>query len=320
MTDPRERIDEYLDGLLDGRERGAFEDALRADPALREEVERARHFERLLVSAHDGRAEERGIQRVLQSVHRRKPRGIVFRIGATVAAAAALLLWAYLNAPKSHEEEVESTLIAEAEAYGTRLGEIAAERRAGRVPRKGLSGLAVPSDAAAGVVFAAALRTLGVETGELERVQRLVRDHFVSLPGGEDLEAERARAEASLTLFRQLRLEADREVADAYYDVFRPGLADLRTARRIDPGAIVLVENGERYEESYFEALHRLERRYGRRKLDTVLAHLAPTDRRAYYRDASQDGVGRDAVLAIRAELYEAAHNAGVDHLYVPLG
>ena len=59
MSDPRERIDEYLDGLLDDRERGAFEDALSSDPALRDEVERARRFERLLDSAHDSRAEER---------------------------------------------------------------------------------------------------------------------------------------------------------------------------------------------------------------------------------------------------------------------
>ena len=169
-------------------------------------------------------------------------------------------------------------------------------------------------------MYASALQALGVETADLERVQGLVRDVFVSMPRSVGIEAECARSEASLALFRQLRLVAGSEVADAYYDAFRPGLADLRTARRIDPGAMALVENGERYEESYFRALHRLERRYGRRKLDIVLGRLAPADRRAYYRDASQDGVGRDAVLAIRAELYEAACNAGVDHLYVPLG
>ena len=34
-------------------------------------------------------------------------------------------------------------------------------------------------------------------------------------------------------LFRRLRKIGGRAVADAYYDVFRPGLADLRTVRRL---------------------------------------------------------------------------------------
>ena len=326
MSDPgenRDRLDEYLDGLLDEGERQRVEAALQADPALRAELERARRFEGVLKGAHDARAEERGIQRVLQAVEsKRKPRGLLFRIAATVAAAAALLVWASLNAPRSHQEEVGERVIADAQAYGARLGAIAAERRAGRLPRIGLTNLSVPPDAAAGIVFASALRELGVDLpdSELEQVQGLVRDHFVSLPGGISVAQECARSEASLALFRTLRIEAGREVADAYYDVFRPGLADLRTARRIEPSALAMVENGAVYLDGYEETLRRLERRYGASKLATVLSRLAPGDRRDYFRDASQDGVGRDAVLSIRTELYEAARSAGVDQLYVPSG
>ena len=50
-----------------------------------------------------------------------------------------------------------------------------------------------------------------------------------------------------------------------------------------------------------------------------VLNRIAPRDRRFLRRDAAQDGIAPDAVLAIRAQLYRAAEEAGADRLYVGL-
>jgi hypothetical protein len=91
----------------------------------------------------------------------------------------------------------------------------------------------------------------------------------------------------------------------------RPGSLAFVVRDRLGPQA------GERYRRDYADALSLLRRRYGPAKLDLVLERLAPGDRRFLFRDAAQDGVGRDAVLAIRARLYRAALEAGADRLYV---
>jgi len=134
------------------------------------------------------------------------------------------------------------------------------------------------------------------------------------LPEGVAGEAE--RAEASLAFYRRLKREYGNGIADAYYDLFRPGLADLDTARRVPPGMMSTIA-GEKYIRRYEEALVRLGRRYGREKIEVVLNRLAPDDRRAYFRDASQDGIGRDAVLSIRAAVYRAAAESGAGALYI---
>jgi hypothetical protein len=79
----------------------------------------------------------------------------------------------------------------------------------------------------------------------------------------------------------------------------------------------VSPEAAERYAQAYESATRLLERRYGTDKVAFVLGRLAPEDRRLVHRDATQDGVGPDAVLTIRAHMYRTACDAGVDRLYV---
>ena len=57
--------------------------------------------------------------------------------------------------------------------------------------------------------------------------------------------------------------------------------------------------------------------RFGEPSVTLVIEQLAPNDSRALWYDAALEGVGREAVLAIRAQLYEAARDAGADKLYV---
>ena len=338
MSDLRDRLEEYADGLLNERDRRELEAILHREPGLREELARVRRFDAVLETVHDSRSEERGVQCVLRAVERKAhPRGRLLRVfaGGAAAAAAAILLGFLLNRSGSTssdgmESRWKDEVLRNAIAFGERLGTIAAERRGGRVPRTGLSDLETPPASASGIVFLAALPTLGVdvEDGIDERVGEMVAGHFVAMRKlGDTIDAECKRADASLRLFRELRLVAGAGVADAYYDLFRPGLADLGSAMRVESGSLALVvarqvdsEAGERYLEAYQETRRRLERRYGGDKLALVLERLAPVDRRTFRRDASQDGVGRDAVLAIRSEFYRAACDAGAQRLYVDLG
>jgi hypothetical protein len=248
-------------------------------------------------------------------------------VAACAAAAATLLVWHFAGSRSVHDEGVKEDLLAEARAFGRRLGEIAVVRRDGRMPRRGIGDLVLPSQSAYGVVFEAALAELGVELEPrtMERAKNLVKSHHLSLRGlPDDLDSQCQRAEASLGLYRDLRNAAGRAAADAYYDVFRPGLATLRTVRRVQPGSLDFVvrnevspEAAERYERTYREAIRLLDRRYGTEKVALVLGRMAPADQRLALRDASRDGVGPDAVLSIRAQLYRAACDAGLDKLYL---
>jgi hypothetical protein len=244
MKDPREHLDEYLDGLLSEEDRLQMEEALASDPELGRKLEKARRFRSLLESI---RGEELAVRRILAEVGgKERRRGLLMRLSVAAAAAAAVLVvWLGIaSQERSHEEEVVDRLFANAREYGRRMGEITAVRRDGRVPRQGVMDLEMPHAPAYGVVFAAALDPLGVEVKEdaLEAVKSLVADHFVAMRTlGDDLESECRRSEASLDLYRNLRNEAGRAVADAYYDVFRPGLATLRTVRRVRPGTLAFV-------------------------------------------------------------------------------
>ena len=327
MTYPREYLEEYLDGLLEESERKELEEQLRSDPELRAELERVERFERML----DVHAHEAAVQEIQQRMDaERRSSGTLFRLFvATAAAAAALVLWVSLRpqATDPHTRETFAELRTEWVTFGSRLGRMANERRAGRVPRTGLGDLDVPPDRAAGVVFGAALQELGVRTDALEHAKDLVRAHFISMPREEDVDAEYRRTQAALDLYRELRQSAGAAVADAYYDVFRPGIAALRSARRVPPGTLFVVVGTQvsasasvLYQRAYRDAVALLSRRYGDRNVALVLGRLAPDDRRYVYRDAAQDGISRDAVLAIRARFYQAALSAGVDKLYVDLG
>jgi hypothetical protein len=130
--------------------------------------------------------------------------------------------------------------------------------------------------------------------------------------------AECERAEASLGLYRDLARVGGTDVADAYYDVFRPGLTDPETTERVRIGSLqFVVADHERYRKAYCEVVEELRRRFGGPSVDVVLEQLAPRDLRALWYDAALEGVGREAVLAIRAELYGTALAAGADKLYV---
>ncbi|MFI5403583.1 MAG: hypothetical protein ACHQ1G_11655, partial [Planctomycetota bacterium] len=93
---------------------------------------------------------------------------------------------------------------------------------------------------------------------------------------------------------------------------------DLETTERVRPDSLqFVVADHERYREAYRQTVEDLGRRFGGPNVKVVLEHLAPGDRRALWYDAALEGVKREAVLAIRAELYEAARAAGADKLYV---
>ena len=321
MSDPRERLDEFADGLLSPEETERINAALENDPGLHRELERVIRFKKVLEGLEHGTG-AREVERILEGVRRTHRRR---RIVVALAAAAAVLaiLFGTRTTP-THEDDMEKILWQEAREFGRRLGSMAAARREGRVPRVGEG--VVPSEATFGIVFEEALAELGVplESDVAARVKDAVSGHFLRtrrLGGG--VERQYRRSEASLALYRRLRSIAGTDVADAYYDVFRPGLADLETARRVPRGTLrdilSTAPERERYVREYEEAIELLEPRYGRSKLMVVLGYLAPDDRRAYWRDASQEGVGRDAVLAIRARIYRAAAAAGADKLYVDM-
>jgi hypothetical protein len=317
MSDPREHIEEYLDGLLPDEEHAAFLAAVERSAELRAEVESARRFERLLDRLGGDEAE---VRRVLSTVARPR-RGRLLRWAGVVTAAAAVLALAVVLWPRdTHSETTHTALEAEWTAFGERLGAIAAERRTGRVPRRGIGDLEIPPARAYGIVFRGALERLGIAV-EDEAVLDLVRDHFVGLRAlADDAAGEQARSEASLKLFRGLRKRAGREVAEAFYDVFRPGLATPRSVERVRRDALVRAleaDRAARYLAEYERAVRQLERRYGAAALAVALDRMAGADRRFLHRDATQDGVGPDAVLAIRDRLYRVARDAGCDLLYI---
>jgi len=288
-----DRIDEYLDGLLTGEELRRMEEALAADPVLRAELEEARRFRGML----EGLGEEPG-GNDRATARRRVP--ALLLLGAFLVA-----VWAAWPAPREASAPSRASR-ADGAAYGARLAELALSRRRGLVPRRGLADLAEPQPAAFGRVFAAGLAHLGIalDAPVLARAEQLVADYFravAELPRGVAGESERARL--SLDVYRRLRNRAGRDAADAYYDMFRPGLVDEATATR----ATEFDRESARYRQSYEEACARLRRRYGDRTVARALDRLAPSDARDLRRDASQDGIEPDAVLAIRAELYRAA-------------
>jgi len=325
VTEPRDLLEEYADGLLADDERGAVEAALARDGALRDELERVRRFDALLASVRRDADDERAVRRVLAAVARAQARARLLRLVPAAAVIAAIGFFVGRTAsdpPPSPDLAVAESTLADWVVFGKRLGESAAQRRDGLVPRTGVGGLEAPPAKAAGVVFSAALGVLGVRIDPAveARAHRVIVGHFEEARRrGPDVAGECARAEAALRAYRELRGAAGAAVADAFYDVFRPGLADLDTARRVlDPARLDPVA-GSAYVRAYGEALQALERRYGAETVSRVLDRLAPTDARFLRRDAADDGVGRDAVLSIRAEVYRAAVDAGAGKLYVAL-
>ena len=312
MIEPRELLDEHLDGLLPDAERARVERAVQTDPELRAELERAREFAGMLGSLAEP---------VALAHTARRPRGTLVALVLATAAAAALLVW--LGSP------VVDPLVQELDrdwrTFGQRLAQMALERREDRAPRIGLSDLDVPPAKAFGRVYGAALDHMGVDLDDATRVQaeRLVRDHFTamrSMPGG--VVGEWKRSQSALGVYRSLREGAGRAAADAFYDVFRPGLVDSATVFRVQGGheSLVRVLRGRReYLADYEEACRTLERRYGSETLAVVMNRLAPDDARYSRRDAAQDGAAPDAVLSIRAALYGVAAEHGADRLYVSL-
>jgi len=319
----RDRLEEYLDGLLAPEEAREVEDALARDPALREELERVRRFAGLLEElTPDAHAVRRAVERVRARGERR---ALLFRISLPLVAAAAAALAVWIATPGRAADDHGTRVLREVEAqwlaFGERLGAIATERREGRVPRTGVGGLEVPPAPAYGIVFKGALDALGVRLDPAveERALDLVAAHHVGMRRrGRGLAAECDRAAASLALYRELSRVAGADVADAYYDVFRPGLPDLETTERVRPDSLqFVVADHERYREAYRAAVRELERRYGSPSVAVVVERLAPGDRRVLSYDPAFEGVGREAVLAIRVHLYEAARDAGADKLYV---
>ncbi|MFQ5844722.1 MAG: zf-HC2 domain-containing protein [Planctomycetota bacterium] len=333
MSDHEDRLEEYIDGVLSEEECLRVEAALARDPELRGELARVRRFGRLLEGLRDAGAEERGLRRVMAAVERagrwERRRALVVRLPLAAVLLVAAGITGFLVAPRSDRSADGLTLVEGWQDYGRRLGAIAAARRQGRVPRIGLSGLEVPPASAAGLVFLEALDELGVGLGRSvrDRVHYLVREHFEDAGRtGTGVEGEAERTAAALTTYRKLRRVAGPDAADAFYDVFRLGLPDLDTASPVPEGALVRVLEreldpaaAERYLRAYEETVRRLRGRYGAERVRLVLDRLAPRDRRFLRRDARQDGVAPDAVLAIRAQLYRAAEEAGSDRLYVAL-
>ncbi len=329
--DPRDLLEEYVDGLLSDDDRARVAAALAADSALRAEFESVKRFSGLVAELPADPSEEAAVNRIMSLAREdARRRGRLLRIVAGVAAAAALVMLGVWLGRREVEplprNELADVVADNAREFGRRLGTITRTRREGRVPRLGTGDLEVPPAAAMGIVFEEALGVLGARPPIDKRslVRTVVREHYQhTIRLAPDLAGESRRAEASLHLFRRLQEIAGIEVADAWYDVFRPGLAHLETVRRLRAGTMAMVlretapEHAEEYVQRYERALARLQGRYGQPRLAAVLQQLAPRDRREVWTDAADEGVPRDTVLAIRASMYQAAVAAGVDRLYI---
>jgi len=317
VIDPRELLDEYVDGVLPPEQRADVDRALADSAELRAELERARSFSSMMEGLASGK--EKLETPVAAPRRARSFAGRIVPLLLSAAAAAALVLWLQAPAP-------DTTLIDISEdwdTFGERLATIALERRSGRIPRTGLSDLEVPPAKAFGRVYVAGLDELGIRLDAATRAQseHMVRSHFTSMramPTG--VAGEWKRSESALELYRELRRVAGREAADAYYDLFRPGLTDAATVMRIPGNMQQALADRARYLRAYDETCRRLTRRYGESTLAAVMNRLAPNDPRFYRRDAAQDGAAPDAVLSIRAALYKAAAESGTDYLYVSIG
>jgi len=181
----------------------------------------------------------------------------------------------------------------------------------------------VPPAKAFGRVYTAGLDALGIQLDNATRAttKRMVRSHFMAaraIPDG--VEGEWKRSESALELYRELRRVAGRDAADAYYDLFRPGLTDAATVMRIPGNMQQALADRAQYLRVYDEACRNLRRRYGEATLVAVMGRLAPADPRFYHRDAAQDGAAPDAVLSIRAALYRAAAESRSELLYLNVG
>lgn len=335
MIDPREHLEEYVDGLLDASEQRVVETALAQDADLRAELERVRRFGVMLeeLPAHaatqflgaSGLLGATGTPSKGATSNSHRSQNLFFPLFAA-AAAAALMLW--ITGPAPREDQRDEGVVAEIQAdwatFGQRLARIAQERRDGHLPRLGLGDLEVPPAKAFGIVYAAGLDELGVnlQSGMRARARDLVQAHFVALrnlPAG--VEGEYRRSKGSLRLYRSLRNEAGRDAADAYYDLFRPGLVNRETVVRLEAGSLERVlRNRAEYVAAYDVALRQMTRRYGAEMVAVVMDRLAPADSRDDRWDASQDGANPDAVLSIRTELYRVALENGSDRLYVDVG
>ena len=326
------RLEEYLDGLLNEKECLDLEAALARDDSLREELARVRKFDAFLAGLHDSSAEERSVRRIVSAAERiDRRRSFGFRVTALAAAVLVGIGVGWMMRPADPGPDGTppvngpgGIILTEWRAFGQRLGEIAAERRSGRVPRLGLSGYMEPPATASGMVFKAALEALDVETTPLraDAAAELVKNHFVAMRGrGRGIEDECRRATASLRLYRSLRIAAGRDVANAFYDVFQPGVADPETSARVRDtsalGRYVAAQMQERYASAYEDAVDHLSRRYGADNVALVLDTLAPGDQRRLRHDATQEGIVPDAVLSIRAYMYKTACDVGVERLYV---
>lgn len=315
--DWNDRLDEYIDGMLPPDEARQVEEELARDPVLRAELESVRRFAGLM---EEQTPDARAVLRVVSRMRARRRLLLLAPIAAAAAALALFLAWPP-DPLDTHRQQAIREIEEQWLSFGQRLGEIALERREGRVPRTGVGGLEVPPAAAYGIVFTGALARLSVplDADAEGRVLDLVKRHHEAMRRrGHGLEAECERAEASLALYRELSRVGGPSVADAYYDVFRAGLADLETTERVRPDSLqFVVADHERYREAYRQAVEDLGRRFGGPSVKVVVEHLAPGDRRALWYDAALEGVGREAVLAIRAQLYGAARDAGADKLYV---
>ncbi|MEE8103966.1 MAG: hypothetical protein V3T86_00360 [Planctomycetota bacterium] len=340
MNDINERLEEYIDGLLNEEQCAEVEAALARDESLREEMARVRKFTSLLHKVGDPmQPPEQAVKRIVAAAEwaerRRRLMWQVTALAAAVLVAVTLGLMLQSETPPSPNEfavappakNVIGRVKSDWIAFGHRLGEIAAARRDGRVPRQGLAGFEIPPAKASGIVFKSALGALGIRASEdvENRAAQLVADHDEeALKLGNGIQDECVRSEAALTLYRKLRLIGGREMAEAYYDVFRPGIADPRTAVRVGAqqlessiAAELGVDAAKRYVSAYADAVKQMERRYGSERVAVVLGRLAPDHARDRRRDATQDGVLADAVLSIRARLYRAACDIGAQRVYV---
>ncbi|MFI5402952.1 MAG: anti-sigma factor family protein, partial [Planctomycetota bacterium] len=131
--DWNDRLDEYLEGVLPAEEARQVEEALARDPMLRAEFDRVRRFAELM---EEQTPDAHAVKRVMSRLRARQRRWL-FLAAPLAAAAAALLIWLAWppSPPPTHVNQVLNDLEARWLSFGERLGEIALERREGRVPR-----------------------------------------------------------------------------------------------------------------------------------------------------------------------------------------